>query len=423
MTLAAKRTRVRLTDTRVRDAKPGAAVYRVWDSVVKGFLLRVTPAGAKAYCVAFQRADGHKVNVTIGDAKVWTVDAARDKAASLRQLHEDGKDARAYHQQEKAPQDVAALVKLWETDYKGKLKESTQGPCASRVKIIVKHLGSRLVKDLALADVKALHRKVMKGADGEIHEVNANRVLGMLSRLFTISEKEGWRPVGSNACRQFEKPSEASRTRIFNAEELGKLEAGIATLVAARKLDPQAGDLFRFLALSGLRKGEALGLRFADVDLARGLMRFAEHKTADKAGVKVLPLNSHLQAIIQSRAKVILGPFVFPGYKENSHLVGDGKMWGRVVVAAELKGVTPHDLRRTFMSVCTELGYPMTIGDALLGHSLGKIRDTYVHLGSEGIMATASQETADWIAAAMAGKAVKPGVKVAKAEKVQAGTA
>ena len=131
----------------------------------------------------------------------------------------------------------------------------------------------------------------------------------------------------------------------------------------------------------------------------------------------------HLLAIVQSRAKVIQGSYMFPGYKENSHIVGDGKMWDRVVLAAGLVDVTPHDLRRTFMSVCTELGYPMTIGDALLGHSLGKIRDTYVHLGSEGIMATASQETADWIAAAMAGKKVKPGVKVAKEEKAQAGTA
>jgi hypothetical protein len=59
----------------------------------------------------------------------------------------------------------------------------------------------------------------------------------------------------------------------------------------------------------------------------------------------------------------------------------------------------------------------------LLGQSLGKIRDTYVHLGTEGIMATASQETADWIAAAMAGQKVKPGVKVAKLEKTEAGTA
>ena len=75
------------------------------------------------------------------------------------------------------------------------------------------------------------------------------------------------------------------------------------------------------------------------------------------------------------------------------------------------------------MSTSMELGYPAAIGDALLGHSLGKIRDTYVHLGSQGIMATASRETADWIAAAMAGKPVKPGVKVVNEEKVQEGTA
>jgi integrase len=96
-------------------------------------------------------------------------------------------------------------------------------------------------------------------------------------------------------------------------------------------------------------------------------------------------------------------------------------MWARVMDEAKLADVTPHDLRRTFMTTCTELGYPLAIGDALLGHSLGKIRDTYVNLGSEGIMATASQETADWIAAAMAGKKVKLGVKVAK--ETQAGTA
>jgi len=36
-------------------------------------------------------------------------------------------------------------------------------------------------------------------------------------------------------------------------------------------------------------------------------------------------------------------------------------------------------------------------------------------------MATASQETADWIAEAMAGKKVKPGVKITR--DIQAGTA
>jgi integrase len=78
--------------------------------------------------------------------------------------------------------------------------------------------------------------------------------------------------------------------------------------------------------------------------MEHGVMRFEDHKTSEQAGTKVLPLNT------------------------------------RVMDEAKLTNVTPHHLRRTFMSTSMELGYPAAIGDALLGHSLGKIRDTYVHL-------------------------------------------
>ena len=436
-----QQTRVSLTDTRVKDAKAGAGVVRIWDSTVPGFHLRVTPAGAKSFCVTFQRKNGQKVNITIGKAETWTVKAASEKAAALRKLHDEGKDARAYVQEERSGQDVDALIKVWREDYRHSLKPTSQASYDSLMKVIVSPmLGKRLVKDLSYQDVKDMHRKAKKGG----HETNANRAVAILSRLLSIAEKEGWRAQGTNPCGQLEKPSEKPRSRVLAAEEYAALEGALVALVAAgeadkpveavkptkgkkpvkvEKLDPQAADLIRFLAFSGLRKSEALGLRFADVDLERGVMRFEDHKTAEQAGTKVLPLNPHLRAIIQRRSGQKLGAFVFPGRKMNGPIVGLAKMWARVVVAAGLEDVTPHDLRRTFMSTSMELGYPAAIGDALLGHSLGKIRDTYIHLGSEGIMATASRETADWIAAAMTGDAVRPGVKVAAAEKEVTGTA
>jgi len=419
-------TKVSLTDTRVKEAKAGASVIRIWDSTVPGFLLRITPAGAKSFCVAFQRKNGKKVNITIGTAESWTVKAAGKKAAALRKMHEDGKDVLAFVQAERSGQDVNALIKVWREDYRPSLKPTSQASYDSLLKVIIgPMLGKRLVKDLSYQDVKDLHRTAKKGG----HETHANRAVAVLSRLLSIAEKEGWRPNGSNPCRQLEKPTEKPRSRVLTADEYAALEAALVTLVAAGrtektqgdvkvdKLDPQAADLIRFLALSGLRRGEALALRFADVDLERGVMRFEDHKTSEHAGTKVLPLNGHLRTIIQRRTGQKLGAYVFPGRKVSGDpIVGLARMWDRVVEAAGMEDVTPHDLRRTFMSTSMELGYPAAIGDALLGHSLGKIRDTYVHLGSQGIMATASQETADWIAAAMAGKAVKPGVKIAKAE-------
>ena len=424
-----QQTRVSLTDTRVKDAKAGTSVVRIWDGAVPGLHLRITPAGAKSFCVAFQRKDGKKVNITIGDAKAWSVEAAREEAHDLRKRHRAGEDVRAYVQEERSGKDVDDLVKVWREDYRPSLKPTSQASYDSLMKLISAMLGQRLVKDLSYQDVKDLHRKVKAGG----HETNANRAVAILSRLLGIAEKEGWRVQGTNPCGQLEKPTEKPRKRVLSAEDYAALGAAMVALVSAGstdgkakvdKLDPQAADLIRFLALSGLRKSEALGLRFADVDLERGVMRFEEHKTSEQTGTKVLPLNIHLRAIIQRRSSQKLGGYVFPGRKLNGDpIVGLAKMWARVIEAAGLKDVTPHDLRRTFMSTSTELGYPTAIGDTLLGHSLGKIRDTYVHLDPEGILAVASQETADWVAAAMAGKQVKPGVKVAKEEKTRDVTA
>lgn len=408
------RSNVKLTNSRVLALRPDGKVRRIWDSQVSGFMVRITPAGTKSYCVAFQRSDGRKVNVTIGDCANWDVEAARDRARDLRKLHESGRDARAFVQAERKAQDLSDLVDVWRKDYKPSLKASSQVAYESLIRtVILPPLGQRLVKDITYEDVKDLHRK-----ESRDHRTNANRAIAVLSRLLSIAEKEGWRPMGTNPCRQVEKSSEQSRSRVITAAEYARLESTLVALIHAKRLDHAVADLLRFLAFSGLRKSEAMTLTWAGVDTQRNTMRFEDHKTMDQAGPKVLPLNSHLKAILKRREAEKVNAFVWPGLKEDRPLVGLAKMWQRILESmdAKLEDVTPHDLRRTFMTVCTELGYPLAIGDALLGHSLGRIRDVYVNLGSEGIMATASQETADWIAAAMAGKRPKPGQKVSESK-------
>jgi integrase len=198
-------------------------------------------------------------------------------------------------------------------------------------------------------------------------------------------------------------------------------------------LDPIAADLIRFLALSGLRSGEAAKLKWQDIDLDKNLMVIKDHKTSKTMGDKPLPLNDPLREILDRRIKQKLCPLVFPGLrlgkadkdgkKQLGPIQGLRRMWLRIlaVKGCNLGEATPHDLRRTFASVCVELGHATALADTLLGHSLGKITDTYVRLSVEGVLATASQDTALWIAAAMAGEEVKPGVKVA--QEVKAGTA
>ncbi len=412
------RSNVKLTDTRVREFRATGKQYRVWDSLIPGFHVLIQPSGSGTFRVQFQRSGGTKVSVSIGDVNVWSVKEAREKAATLRKMHEEGRDPQAFMKEERSGKTLEMLVDLWREDYASHLKPSTRNSYESLLRnIIIPNLGKRLVKDLALADVKALYRETRKTTP-----VQANRAMAVLSKLLTIAEVEQWRTTGVNPCHQLEREDEKPKTRILTAAELAALEIALTELVSEGKLEAAHADFFRFLALSGLRRGEALGLKWKDIDLERWTMTFEEHKT-DSEGTKVLPLNSHLRRILGERGKQRLSIFVFPGASPDRPFNGVGKVLDRIRVRAELLDVTPHDLRRTFCTVCNELGYPASIGDALLGHSLGRIRDTYTQFGADGILGRASQETADWIGAALLGQAPRAGVKVKAGKKTKAATA
>jgi integrase len=425
----------KLTDSFVERIKPGPDMIRIWDVEVKGFGLRITPAGRKSYVFQFTR-DKRKVQATIGSVPAWSCDDARERARELRKLHEDGKDARSTLKEDRKARDMEELVKCWREDYKPELEPQSKASYESLLKRILPEFGRRLVRDLSLADVEAFHRKIAR----EGHRVTANRAVTFLRRLLNIAEKKGWRQLGSNPVSHLERPSEDSRDRVLSGEELEFLGAALKAFEGTR-LDP---DPIRFLLLSGLRKNEALRLKWEDIDLERGTMTFRVHKSRRKTGTKVLPINSHLRSILLARAEVRISPYVFPGYfrrvvkkqedgtGQEKHQPTDGPLnsikrpWGKAVADAGLGTVTKvgrkkvfepnvviHDLRRTFNTVCAELGYPPQVFDALLGHKVAGVAAVYTRLNpAGGILTEASQATADWIAAALGGQKPKLGEKV-----------
>lgn len=89
------RERVRLTDIRVREAKPPKSGRReLWDSEVKGLGLRVTPNGVKSYVLYQRWPDGKPSRRKIGDASEMSVDEARAIALRWRAWTAQGIDPR-----------------------------------------------------------------------------------------------------------------------------------------------------------------------------------------------------------------------------------------------------------------------------------------------------------------------------------------
>ena len=81
-----KITANRITDKTIKTAKPKSRRYEIRDAVLPGFMLRVSPAGSKAFYVQLERGSKRK----IGNAAVMTLTRARTLALSMLQRHDAG---------------------------------------------------------------------------------------------------------------------------------------------------------------------------------------------------------------------------------------------------------------------------------------------------------------------------------------------
>lgn len=420
--------RRRLTDSWCSSVKPQDKVRRYFDLACPGLFLAVQPSGIKSfgYCAS---KDGRQTWVTLGrfaplevkgqEQATYNVERARRRVDELRELSRNGRDVRAQVKKERTPLLLSALIEVYERDHLPKLKPTTQKSVSSLLAChVTPALGKRMVPEISYEDVDRLHNAlVLKG-----QKVTANRVRSLLSRLFSLATKMGWTPRGFNPAGLVERAPEVPKDRTLSGSDCLALAQALEALRGERGMGPAIIDAVYFCAFSGLRRSEVLALEWGDVDQEAGTMTIRDHKRSRTVGSLVLPLNPQLVAVLQrreadcqaderlakvERAKNPAKPaykrpaLIFASPRTGSTQAGFSKSWQRVIGKAGLVGITPHDMRRTFMTVCCELGNAPAIGDLLLGHSLGKIRDTYMAIGHNGILGKASQETADRIAVMM----------------------
>src|SRR5690242_9242239 len=82
----------KITDKMVRDLEPPATGNRrIYDTDIKGFGVRVTAAGAKAFILNYY-IHGRERRLTIGSYPGWSVQAARKEAAERKRAIDKGED-------------------------------------------------------------------------------------------------------------------------------------------------------------------------------------------------------------------------------------------------------------------------------------------------------------------------------------------
>ncbi len=401
--------RAKITLTEIRALPPNRQISDFGPGAVPGFGARRRAGNAVSYFVMYRTDEGRQRLFTIGrHGAPWTPDTARNKAlAVLSEARTKGSDPAAEKQAKRKAETVAELCdEYWKDAAAGKIltrrraakKASTLATDEGRLEKHIKPLlGSMKVAAVTSVDVAAFMHAVAEGKTAARVRTNkkrgisnvrggmgtASRTVGLLGAVFSYAVKHRMRP--DNPVHGVMRPADGTRERrLFDAD--------YAALGAALRR-AEAGDVWpaaiaatRFLLLTGWRSGEALGLRWGDIDLGRRTATLADTKT----GKSSRPLSNAACDVLRRLGRGADDALVFPPTRGIGTMSGFRKHFDRIAALGKLPAnVTPHVLRHGLASLAGDLGYSELTIAALIGHKGHSITSRYVHTADAVLLAAA----------------------------------
>ena len=351
----------------MQSPKPEHAL--LWDSQVKGLGLRITPRGTKSYILNY-RVAMRECRATLARTSELSLKAARERAAEelaairagrphpLERRHEanaaptvaDGLD-RFFNKFTPARIDIGRMAARTVKEYR---KQALQ--------YLVPALGKRKIRDVTRLDVETMVEPLPK--------VQRNRVLALVSRLFTLFETWEWRPQNTNPARGIERAREEARDRTFSPTELWALAEALRRW---EDRHPAQVAAIRLAAVTGLRIGEILAIRWEHLDLDTGRLTLP----ATKTGRRLHDLPAAALAILTDLPRINEWPFT-TGRDAPVTYATVRNTFAKAASTAGLVDARLHDLRRTVMTRAAMAGIGTHVLRDLLGHKTTAMADRYI---------------------------------------------
>ena len=416
-----------------------------WDSELKGFGVRVFPSGAKKFVAKFRTKGGRQRWLKIGTFGAITPAQARERAKIELAKVAAGEDPAHDRDQVRASITVGQMCdRYMEAAGAGLVlgrkgtpkKASTISTDRSRIDAHVKPLlGQLKANEVTRADIEQFkqavvlgktardqklgpkRRSIVKGGKGTL-----TRTLGLLGAVFAWAGDNGY--VDQNPVRGVRRFADTQKKALLTGEQYRAMASALDVLDARRdrngkRMHSAVGiAAIRFIALTGVRRGECEQLRWDEVDLHGTCVALGETKT----GPSLRPLSRAAFALLERQGAI--ADHVFPAGLDGSGYQGLPNLWKTVQKTARLAGehltasrngqpakagpldcVTLHSLRHSFAGVAEELGATIPTIAALLGHRVAGVTGGYILKRVDVLLVDAANRVADHIALLMRGEA------------------
>lgn len=384
----------KLTKRTADIAAAAETMFILWDDELRGFGLRIYPNGRKVYVVKC-RIKGQQRFITLGQHGPVTADQARAKAYNILSEAKNGRDpARELDQVRKSPT-MKELGERFLKDYVAiRCKTTTQYEYRRSVELFINpKIGTRKASDIERKDIAELHHGLRETP------YQANRTLGVLSKMFNLAEVWGVRPDHSNPCLHVKKFSEQKRERFLSPEEYVALGKTLNEIEAEGSETKSSINAIRLLMLTGCRLGEIMTLKWDYVDLRAREFRLPDSKT----GAKVVHFGEIVVDVLKNIERIEGNPWVITGRQEGARLTDLQHPWRRIRVRAGMPELRIHDLRHSYASGALALGEGLPMIGKLLGHTQVQTTARYAHLANDPVKAAAGK-VSDFIGKAVMGR-------------------
>jgi integrase len=372
---------LRLNKRSIEAIEPPAKGYALyWDTLLRGFGLRVTAKGVMSFVVStVVGANGRpkRQRRTIGRYGPLSAEAARRKALQLLGEVSTGSDP--WEQADETP----TLADYVEREYLPDAQHRKKSWRDDRM-IFHKHLlpalGKKRLSEITALDIVRL-RKQWLSTDPRPANQTINLRLGTLRAALNKARREGF--VEHNAFENVKAmPLDNQRVRYLDSDEL------LRFLRELHKL-PEHDWLRRVLTLllaTAMRAGEAMSLRWEQVHPNRRQI----HLYDAKAGSRIVHLPADLARAMQAWQETSRSEWVFPSHRDPSKPMY-GKVhtprWRKLLRDAGIRDFRVHDLRHTAATYARMAGADLSTVARMLGHKSLQMTQRYAHVTDPEVQA------------------------------------
>lgn len=370
---------VKINEKYLSSLKPTPREQFHRDDAIKGFGVKVNPTGRISFIAEGRVRKGKTRRITLGQYPALSLKDAKELATTNLSFMQKGIDPVIKERKEKAREN--ALSKTLNdvfSDYCSQkdLKPKTLYDYKNTFSLTLSELSNRSIRDVSRKDIFDLFIKIRKER-GEATAAKFKRIGSAIFKFAMADEIDGERLIRENPFNVIAEKG----MRIKARKRVTFLtDAEVSTLITFYMnydnalVPPKHGvtgqgiNYVILLMATGLRKSEALSLKWENVDwTSRTFIAFDTKNNSNH----VVPMSGMTEWILKEQKKYAKdSAFVFPSDRTGTHMTEPKSQLDRIRRATKLN-FTFHDLRRTFATHAEALGQSHELIRKALNHKSG----------------------------------------------------